>query len=68
MVWCRAVLHNTSTGVCLWQTIMANQVWCGCAVCAGIQRLATCLGKADVFGDKAISFSSGSPMSVATNA
>jgi len=36
-------------------------------VVAGVARLAACLGKLDVFGDKAVSVSSGSPMSVATN-
>ena len=39
----------------------------GWSVAAGVARLAACLGKLDVFGDKAVSVSSGSPMSVATN-
>jgi hypothetical protein len=41
--------------------------FCHLIAAAGVARLAACLGKLDVFGDKAVSVSSGSPMSVATN-
>lgn len=36
-------------------------------IVAGIQRLAECLDKAERFGDRAASMSSGSPMSTATH-
>lgn len=36
-------------------------------IVAGIQRLAECLDKTHCFSDRAASFSSGSPMSTATN-
>lgn len=36
-------------------------------IVAGVHRLAACLGRQHMFGDKALSISSGSPMSVATN-
>jgi hypothetical protein len=34
---------------------------------AGVHKLAAALGRESVFGDRAVSVDSGSPMSVATN-